>query len=163
MIDFQDWMRLLIAGGLSTALVMGFWVLWLKTRNPAFKILAYFVGLAPIEFAVVVIVGRLLFASGTVNSFETGVRGPEKGVSRVERRLAFPVEQPELRQVLEVRPVLEEVVVQDPDHEVLEVKRAVSEGVLTLEFEGRKAGTYVVVMQVPAGVERVGVVSKEVR
>jgi hypothetical protein len=162
-IDFQDWMRLLISGGLSAALVMGFWVLWLKTRNASFKLLAYFVGLSPIVFTTLVIVGRLLFASGTVNSFETGAKGPGAGEKLVERKLVFPVMQPELRQVVEVRPVLEGVVIQDPDHEVLEVRRSVREGVLTLEFEGRKAGTHLVVMQIPAGVERVGVVSREVR
>lgn len=161
--DLEDGLKLLIAAGLSAAIFMGLWALWLKTQNPGFKLFARYVGPLPFVFIVLVQAGRFFFAHGTVNAFETYASGPEKGAGTVVKELVFPVEQPELDHVLDVRPALEEVGVKDSNGEPLEVQRAVVDGMVKVEFQARGRGTYKVVLKIPEGVEKVGVVAREVR
>ncbi len=155
--DFMDGFRLLVGGGLSAALFMGFWVLWLKTQNRSYRTCAFAIGLLPIGFVLLAILGRLIFASGVVHEFATGAVGP--GI----KELNFPVEDAEIGHMIEITPVIEKVAVKSPDGEELEVKRAVSGGILQVEFEARRNGSYRVVLEIPEGVGVVKVVAREVR
>jgi len=155
--NFIDGFRLLVGAGLSTALFMGFWVLWLKTQNRGFRTFAFALGLLPVSFVGLVILGRLIFASGVVHEFATGAVGP--GI----KELAFPVEDAEIGHTIEITPVIEKVSVKSPDGEELEVKRAVSGGILQVEFEARRGGSHRVVLEIPEGVGVVKVVAREVR
>lgn len=160
-LDIRDITRLLIGFGLSVAIFMGFWVLWLKTRERAYRSFALMVGPLPFVFVLLVVVGRFLFATGTIHQFETYVTGGRG--ERVERELAFPVMDAELRHELEIEPPLDQVGVKDGEGRELEVKRSVAGNVLKLEFEARREGSYVVKMDVPAAVSQVKVVAREIR
>ena len=155
--DFVDGFRLLVGGGLSAAIFMGFWVLWLKTQNRSYRTCAFAIGLLPVGFVVLVTFGRLIFATGVIHEFTTGAVGP--GV----RELAFPVEDAEIGHTLEITPVLEKVSVKNPDGEVIETKQTVSGGKLEVEFEARRGGSHRVVLEIPEGVGAVQVVAREVR
>jgi hypothetical protein len=155
--DYFDAFRLLIGGGLSAAIFMGFWVAWLRTKNPGFRIFAFALGPMPIVFVLLALLGRLTFASGVVHEFTTGVSGP--GI----RELAFPVEDAEIGHTLEITPVIQKVSIKNPDGEVLESNQVVSEGKLQVEFEARRGGSHRVVLEIPEGVGVVKVVAREVR
>ena len=155
--DLIDGFRLLVGCGLSAALFMGCWVLWLKTKHPGFRTFAFAIGLLPAAFVILVIVGRLIFATGIIHEFTTGAIGP--GI----RELAFPVEDPEIRHTIEITPAIEKVSVKTPDGELLETKQSLSEGKLELEFEPRRGGSHLLVLEIPAGVGAVRVVAREVR
>lgn len=155
--DLIDGFRLLVGSGLSAALFMGFWVLWLKTRNRSYRTCAFAIGLLPAAFVILVILGRLIFASGVVHEFTTGAVGP--GI----RELAFPVEDAEIRHTIEISPAIEKVSVKTPDGEFLETKQSLSGGKLELEFEPRRGGSHLLVLEIPEGVGAVRVVAREVR
>ncbi len=155
--DLVDGFRLLVGCGLSAALFMGFWVLWLKTQNRGFRTFAFTVGLLPAAFVILVILGRLIFATGVMHEFTTGAVGPGT------RELAFPVEDAEIRHTIEVSPAIEKVSVKTPEGEVLEIKQSLSEGKLELEFEPRRGGSHRLVLEIPEGVGAVRVVARELR
>ena len=155
--DLVDGFRLLVGSGLSAALFMGFWVLWLKTQDRSYRTCAFAIGLLPAGFVILVIVGRLIFASGVVHEFATGAVGP--GI----RELAFPVQDAEIRHTIEITPVIEKASVRTPDGELLETKQSLSGGKLELEFEPRRGGSHRLVLEIPAGVGAVRVVAREVR
>lgn len=155
--DLMDGIRLLVGTGLSAAIFMGFWVLWLKTQNRSYRTCAFAFGLLPVGFVVLVTFGRLIFASGVVHEFTTGAVGP--GL----RELAFPVQDAEIGHTIEISPVIEKVSVKNPDGEVLETTRAVTGGKLQVEFEARRGGSHRVVLEIPEGVGPVKVVAREVR
>ncbi len=155
--DLIDGFRLLVGSGLSAAIFMGFWLMWLRTKNPGFRIFAFALGLVPIGFVVLVILGRLIFASGVVHEFTTGAVGP--GL----RELAFPVEDSEIGHSIEITPVIEKVLVKNPAGELLETKQSVNEGKLLVEFEARRGGNHFLVLEIPEGVGSVKVVAREVR
>jgi len=160
-LDIRDITRLVVGFGLSVVIFMGFWALWLKTRNSAFRSFAWYVGPLPASFVLLVVAGRFLFATGTIHQYETYATGG-KGES-VVRELAFPVVDTELRHELEIEPVIENVGVKDGNGVELEVKRAVAGSVLTVEFEARREGNYMVKLAVPADVAQVRIVAKEIR
>ncbi|MCX6612438.1 MAG: hypothetical protein NTW74_16495 [Acidobacteria bacterium] len=155
--DSLDVFRLLIGSGLSAAIFMGFWVLWLKTKNPGFRIFAFAIGPLPAGFVVLVILGRLIFASGVIHEFTTGAAGPGM------RELSFPVEDAEIRHILEISPVISKVSVKNPDGELLETTQTVNEGKLQVEFEARRGGSHRVLLENPEGVGAVKVVAREWR
>jgi hypothetical protein len=155
--DLVDGFRLFVGCGLSAALFMGFWVMWLKTQNRSYRTCALTLGLLPAGFVFLVTFVRLIFARGVVHEFTTGAVGP--GV----RELAFPVKDAEIGHMLEITPVIEKVSVKSPDGELLETKRAVSGGKLQVDFEARREGSHRVVLEIPEGVGAVQVVAREVR
>ena len=140
--DLQDGLRPLISAGLSTAICMGFWVLWLRTRKRAYRSMAFGIGLLPVGFIALVIVARVVPATGVVHSFETYAVGPERGVGMIVRELAFPVQDPEIEHLLEITPVLDRVKLKNANGDVVESGRSVSGEVLQVEFETRTAGRY---------------------
>jgi hypothetical protein len=161
--DLREVFTLVIAGGFGAVLFMVFWVVWLKTHEKAYRLLAIILGPLPPLLMILVIVGRILFTHGTVNSFETGALGPVDGSGDVLKELAFPVEQPDLEHVLDVRPSLAEVGVSGPNGEKLEVQRNEVEGMVQIRYDPQTSGTHKVVFKVPKGIERVSVVAREVR
>jgi len=160
-VDFQDWMHLLIAAGLSAAIGMGFWVLWLKTRQLSFKKVAMFLGPLPVVFISLVLILRVTLGSGVRHGFDTGVAGSM--TAAVVRELAFPVEDPEIDHLIEVTPVLEHVKLMGPDGEEIELRRSVDGGVLKLDYDAQRQGSYKLVVEIPAGIEFVRVFTKEYR
>jgi hypothetical protein len=160
-LDIRDITRLLVSFGMSLAIFMGFWTLWLKTRNGAFKAFAFWVGPMPAAFVLMVVVGRFLFATGTIHQYETYAMGG-KGEA-VVRELAFPVVDSELRHELEIEPVLDQVSLKDGNGEALELRRAVSGNILKVEYETRRPGSYLIKMNIPAAVSQVRIVAREIR
>lgn len=157
MVDWEDAMRVVVSGGLSAVVFMAFWVGWLKTQKVAYRNCAFGIGLLPISFSVLVILARLIFASGTVHQFEAMVAGP--GV----REVVLPVEDAELRHVVEVRPALVEIGLEDPNGERVVLQRSEHDGMVEMEFEARRGGKYRLLLTLPEGVAKVGVVAREIR
>ena len=155
--SYFDGFRLLIGAGLSAAIFMGFWVLWIRTKNPGFRIFAFALGPMPLAFVLLALLGRLTLASGVVHEFTTGASGP--GI----RELAFPVKDAEIGHTLEITPVIQKVSIKNPDGELLESNQVISEGKLQVEFEARRGGSHRVVLEIPEGVGVVMVVAREVR
>lgn len=155
--DLIDGFRLFVGTGLSTALFMGFWVMWLRTQNRSYRTCAFTLGLMPVSFVLLVILGRLIFANGVVHEFSTGAAGPGT------RELSFPVLDAEIGHTIEISPAVEKVSVKNPDGQFIETRQSVSAGKLQVEFEARRGGSHRVVLEIPEGVGAVQVVAREVR
>jgi len=160
-LDIRDWTRLIVGFGLSTAIFMGFWVVWLKTRERAYRSFAYIVGSLPATFVVLVLVGRYMFATGTIHQYETYVQGA--GKEAVVREVAFPVMDAELRHEISIEPAVEVLGVVASSTVPVEIQSAAKAGGLQVEFDARGEGSYLLRMRVPVGVAQVKVVAKEIR
>ena len=159
----RDVLWLLASAGLSSIFFMGFWAMWLKTREHGFKKYAYILGPLPLGLTLLVRSFRSGDAPGATGYFQVSIDGSSPGQGIVAREIRFPVADASAPYMVEIQPVIDDVTVKAPGGQEVKASHAVIEEKRFVFFNAVGEGSYLLVLRVPERVDKLHITSMQNR
>lgn len=156
-LDVRDAIWLVASTGLSAVVFMGLWAIWLKTQEAGFRKYAFFLAPLPLGLTVLAMLFRGGEGPAVVGYFHTSVEGP----GPVTREVAIPVANASAKYVVELEPVIQDVEVKGPNGSRVVAHHAVLDEKRFIFFDAKGEGAYLLVLQIPKGVDKVDIVSMQ--